>query len=400
MTFESDGLWFKIPSAIVSLAESRFLHFMGGIHAVEHAAIGIFPLLVLTDRNDLGGISTPFHPQVNGPAVFIFDAAAGGAGLVRQAFKKAEKLLAYTLNAIKDCPCENGCPSCVHSPKCGSGNRPIDKAAAIFILEQMMCADKIQDESLPETVKMPGTPLLAEEQTLSEKTLVSESETPPPQRTGKKSIHQIRRIRRKRNQTIADVSSGGMGQGAKSSLRYGVLDIETQRSAQEVGGWHRADLMRVSCVVVYDSKTGEYLEYLEGAMDRLLEVIQEFDLLVGFNIKRFDYRVLSGYTDFDFKQIHTLDILEDVHAHLGYRLSLDHLAGVTLGVQKSGNGLQALEWWKQGRINDIIDYCRKDVEITRSLFEFGRQNGYLLFTNKAKQTVRIPVQWDKSLSFE
>ena len=84
---------------------------MGGIHALEHAAIGIFPLLVLTDRNDLGGISTTFHPQLNGPAVFIYDAVAGGAGLVRQAFKKAENLLEYTLNAIKDCDCENGCPS-------------------------------------------------------------------------------------------------------------------------------------------------------------------------------------------------------------------------------------------------------------------------------------------------
>jgi DEAD/DEAH box helicase domain-containing protein len=117
------------------------------------------------------------------------------------------------------------------------------------------------------------------------------------------------------------------------------------------------------------------------------------DLVIGFNIKRFDFRVLRGYSDFDFKTLPTLDILEEVHNHLGYRLSLDHLAGVTLGVKKTADGLQALRWWKQGRIREIIDYCKADVEITKDLFLYGKDNGYLLFKNKAKKTVRIPVKW-------
>jgi len=172
-----------------------------------------------------------------------------------------------------------------------------------------------------------------------------------------------------------------------------VLDVETQRSAQEVGGWNRADLMGISCVVLYDSKKDEYVEFLHDQVPLLIDHLKKVDLVIGFNIIRFDFRVLSGYSDFHFKKLPTLDILEEVHNRLGYRLSLDHLARVTLGKEKTADGLQALRWWKQGRIREIIDYCKVDVEITKDLFVYGKNNGYLLFKNKAKKTVRIPVKW-------
>ena len=135
LVFETEGLWFTISQAIRQTVESRQMHFMGGIHAIEHGAIGIFPLLIMADRNDLGGISMVYHPQIDSAAVFIHDSVPGGAGLCRQAFDRAKDLLASTLRIITSCPCETGCPSCVHSPKCGSGNRPIDKAAAVFLLQ-------------------------------------------------------------------------------------------------------------------------------------------------------------------------------------------------------------------------------------------------------------------------
>ncbi len=106
--FETEGLWFKIPQEIVYAAESEHLEFMGGIHAMEHAAIGIFPLLVMADRNDLGGLATPYHPQLNSAAVFIYDGIAGGVGLNREAYKHADRLLEYTLNIIQGCGCESG----------------------------------------------------------------------------------------------------------------------------------------------------------------------------------------------------------------------------------------------------------------------------------------------------
>jgi DEAD/DEAH box helicase domain-containing protein len=160
-----------------------------------------------------------------------------------------------------------------------------------------------------------------------------------------------------------------------------------------VGGWNRADLMGISCVVLYDSKQDSYFEFLEDQVPLLIHHLKKFDLIIGFNIKRFDFRVLSGYSDFHFKKLPTLDILEAVHDRLGYRLSLDHLARVTLGKEKTADGLQALRWWKQGRIREIIDYCKVDVEITKDLFLYGKEKGYLLFNNKAKKTVRIPVNW-------
>ena len=355
LIFETDGLWFKIPLGIQRQAEEKYLHFMGGIHAIEHAAIGIFPLLVMADRNDLGGIATPFHPQIGGAAVFIYDGVPGGAGLSRHAFKRAKELLENTLGAIRACPCESGCPSCVHSPKCGSGNRPIDKAAARFILEKIIMVRDL-------------------------KTRMQERSGNITEGFRKNKAVERNHLKRKAKKT-------------EQNIHFGVLDIETQRSAQEVGGWNRADLMGISCVVLYDSKEDNYFEFLDDQIPLLIHHLKKFDLVIGFNIKRFDFRVLGGYSDFHFKKLPTLDILEEVHNRLGYRLSLDHLAGATLGEKKTADGLQALRWWKQGRIREIIDYCKADVKITKDLFLYGKKNGYLLFNNKAKKTVRIPVKW-------
>lgn len=381
LIFETDGLWFNIPDFIQKAAEAEYLHFMGGIHAIEHAAISMFPLLVLTDRNDLGGISTTYHPQVGGPAVFIYDGVAGGAGLTLQAFQKIGDLLGYTRKVIRDCPCETGCPSCVHSPKCGSGNRPIDKRAALFILEQMLSGTG--KTTHVETTGLP-TPHPSVEWSFKKnlKPAASRKRSPKHIRTVRKKVVSAERV-------IIPKSV----ERTNANLYFGVLDIETQRSAGEVGGWHRADRMGVSCAVLYDSKTDEFIEFLDDRIDDLVRYLQQVDLVVGFNIKRFDYRVLSGYTNFDFSGIKTLDILEDVHKYLGYRLSLDHLSNVTLGARKTADGLVALKWWKEGKLREIIDYCRADVQITRDLFQFGRENGYLLFTNKAGSKVRIPVNW-------
>lgn len=176
-------------------------------------------------------------------------------------------------------------------------------------------------------------------------------------------------------------------------IRFGVLDVETRRSAQEVGGWDRADLMGISCAVLYDSAEDRFFSFMEDELPRLIDHLGQLDLVVGFNIKRFDFRVLGGCSDFKFSALPVLDILEEVHKRLGYRLSLDHLANVTLGRKKTADGLQALRWWKAGKIQEIIDYCTADVAITRDLFLYGKEKGYLLFQNKAKKMVRVPVSW-------
>lgn len=373
--FETEGLWFKIPVRIQKEAEANYLHFMGGIHAIEHAAIGIFPLLVMADRNDLGGIATPFHPQVGSAAIFIYDGVPGGAGMSKQAFKQAGELLESTREVISACPCESGCPSCVHSPKCGSGNRPIDKIAAYFLLEKIKTARDSESTPIHEKKK---------------KKTITPHRAGNPKGKHKKSGGFKGRLRKR---AVARSKLTKIKGKAPQKVHFGVFDLETRRSAQEVGGWHRADLMGISCVVLYDSKEDRFFEFLDDQVALLIEHLKRLELVIGFNIKRFDFRVLSGYSDFDFRELPTLDILEEVYKRLGYRLSLDHLVRVTLGKKKTADGLQALRWWKQGRIREIIDYCKADVVLTRDLFQYGKKNGYLLFNNKAQQTVRIPVEW-------
>ena len=348
--FETQGLWIEIPLALQQRFEVEQRHFMGGIHALEHAAIAVLPLLVLCDRSDIGGIAYPFHPRINGPAVFIYDGYPGGVGLCRQAFDELADLLATALRSIESCPCETGCPSCVHSPKCGSGNRPIDKEAARLLLHGLL------DGKGEEVVS--ASRVIVEIATEEEREVVAK-----------------------------DVGATGLPVG------YGVFDLETKRSAAEVGGWHRAERMGISVGVVYDGGSDELHVYREDEIDRLVAHLERLELVVGFNNSRFDNKVLSAYTDIDLHRLPTLDILVEVKKRLGYRLSLDHLAQHTLGVNKSGDGLMALEWYKEGRIDKIIDYCKKDVEITRDILLYGVKNGYLLFRNKAGELVRCPVSF-------
>jgi len=344
LVFETEAIWFEIPNEVRRRCEEEFMHFMGGIHAFEHAAIGMLPLLVMTDRNDLGGISTPIHEQVKGPAVFIYDGMPGGAGLTRQAFEKADELIQTTLRTIESCPCEVGCPSCVHSPKCGSGNRPIDKRAAQFVLESILSGD--------------------------------------PKSIEPKEI---------------DVNASGSlfdhGVEKPTPKRYGVIDIETRYSAQEVGGWNRADRMGVSIACVYDSEDDSMHDYEQDQMDELVAHLKQFDLVIGFNHVKFDYAVLGGLHPFRFRDLPNLDLLVEVNNRLGYRLKLDNIAQATLDVGKSADGLMALEWWKEGRLDLITEYCRQDVAVTRDVYLFGREHGHVFFTNKAGKKVKLPIAW-------
>ncbi len=349
--FETEGFWLEIPLWLQSQTEAARLHFMGGIHAMEHAMIGLMPLLVLCDRKDLGGISHPRHDQVAGPAVFVYDGYAGGMGLTAKAFTLVSQLLEQTRQVVTDCPCDLGCPSCVHSPQCGSGNRPLDKQACLYLLEQLL-------------TPQPGR--LVEEP----KRVVAAY---PPAR----SVRSPRLV--------------------ELPQKFGVFDVETQKSAQEVGGWHRADLMRVSVAVLYENHGRQCTTYTEATVPEMIERLFALDLVVGFNNKRFDNKVLSAYTDRDLALLPSFDILEVITNQLGYRLSLDRLAEKTLQVKKSGDGLDALRWFKQGAMGKLAEYCRRDVEVTRDLFLFGHRQQYLLFQNKAGQEVRLPVDFSGAI---
>ena len=124
-----------------------------------------------------------------------------------------------------------------------------------------------------------------------------------------------------------------------------------------------------------------------------MEELQAADLVVGFNLYGFDYPVVMRYTDVDLTQLPTVDMMAVLHKQLGFRIGLDAVASATLGIGKSADGLQAVRWWKEGRIEEIFTYCEKDVEVTRQVYEFGKQNRYVQFYDRQYKLRRVPVAW-------
>jgi len=174
-----------------------------------------------------------------------------------------------------------------------------------------------------------------------------------------------------------------------------LFDLETIRSAAEVGGWGNSHRMGISMGVVYHLEEDRFEVFPEDRVQELDRVLRAARLVVGFNIRRFDYAVLAGYTGEDYARLlPTLDLLDEVRKRLGFRIGLDHLARETLGTAKSGDGLQCLEWVHEGRFDLVESYCRKDVEILRDLFLHGRNEGCVYYRDRAgERKLRLPVAW-------
>jgi DEAD/DEAH box helicase domain-containing protein len=138
LRFRTTGLWFTIPDELRRAIHDRGLSFGGALHALEHAMIAILPFEVLCDRWDIGGLSTPVHPGTGEPTIFLYDGHEGGIGLTEKAQGLMDRVTRLTLELIRDCPCETGCPACILSPKCGNDNRPMDKQGALLLLAGML----------------------------------------------------------------------------------------------------------------------------------------------------------------------------------------------------------------------------------------------------------------------
>ena len=137
-TFSTIALWWDVPQRIAARVQQRGMDLAGGLHAVEHAAIGLLPLFAMCDRWDIGGLSTPHHPDTGEAQIFLYDAFPGGVGIAEKGFDLLPELWRATYEAVRDCPCRDGCPSCIQSPKCGNNNEPLDKQAAVAILGELL----------------------------------------------------------------------------------------------------------------------------------------------------------------------------------------------------------------------------------------------------------------------
>lgn len=171
------------------------------------------------------------------------------------------------------------------------------------------------------------------------------------------------------------------------------FDLETQQSADEVGGWGNICRMKMSVGVTYSTARGGYQIYGEKQVGQLLTDLQRADLVVGFNVLRFDYEVLHGYTPFDLTQLPTLDMMVDLADTLQHRLSLDSIATATFGVEKTAEGLQAIRWFKEGRLLEIAEYCCYDVKLTKMVHEYGVQQRQLHYNNRFGKKLTVPVKW-------
>jgi DEAD/DEAH box helicase domain-containing protein len=171
------------------------------------------------------------------------------------------------------------------------------------------------------------------------------------------------------------------------------FDLETQKAAEEVGGWNHISKMGMSVGVTFSTARGDYKIYGEKQVNDLIVDLQRADLVVGFNILRFDYEVLHGYTSFDLRQLPTLDMMVELQNTLNHRLSLDSIATATFGVEKTAEGLQAIRWFKDGRLAEIAEYCCYDVKITKLVHEYGQRHKQLHYSNRFGKKMAVPVGW-------
>jgi DEAD/DEAH box helicase domain-containing protein len=453
--FETVGLWWAAPRAIEETLRRQGEHFLGSLHASEHAGISLFPLLALCDRGDIGGISYPLHPQVGTGAVFIYDGHPGGVGIAARGFEDLEDLLGRITALIEGCPCEKGCPSCVQSPKCGNGNRPLDKSGAARVLRLLLGREEaaVAWGELPEIDLTPCPPLpspslppgeggrdagaeemveaASPERALTSPALLSQPPALPPGEEGDNEdileaplplgegfgvrgegapspAHRHHHLRSTPSQPLAPIRAEPSilqrsllppvrpgGNGVHRDPCTVLFDIETLRSAVDVGGWGNIHRMGVALAVACFLEEGRFEIYRETDVRALVEALRSATLVIGYNIRRFDYRVLSGYTGEDYSRLlPTFDLLEDVHARLGFRVGMGHLAMETLGYPKSADGLQSLQWVRDGRLDLVEEYCRKDVEILRDLYLHGRREGFLLYRDRRRDVrLKFAVEW-------
>lgn len=164
----------------------------------------------------------------------------------------------------------------------------------------------------------------------------------------------------------------------RMSIRKIVFDIETKNLFAEVGSAN-PEALSIALVGVWDSATDTYTSYLEDELSKLWPLIEQADVLIGFNSDHFDIPLLNKYYPGDLTRIKSVDLLKEVKAAIGRRIKLDTLAQATLGLKKTATGVKAYEWWKRGEIDKIREYCLEDVRITKELYEYARTHGHLKY---------------------
>ena len=172
------------------------------------------------------------------------------------------------------------------------------------------------------------------------------------------------------------------------------FDLETQNLFQDVGGRENIARLKVACAVTWSTERNDFAVYWEKDVPTLLDELKSATRVIGFNLREFDYQVLQPYApETRFASLPTLDLLLDIRKILGFRLSLDTIASASLETSKTADGLQSVEWFRHGELDKVAEYCKADVDITRRVYEFGRDNGFIFYKSKLGSKLKLKVDW-------
>jgi len=171
------------------------------------------------------------------------------------------------------------------------------------------------------------------------------------------------------------------------------FDLESQKLFEEVGGRDPSKLL-LACGVTWSSVRNDFAVYWEQDVSALIAELKSADRVIGFNIINFDYAVLKPYApNENLRSIRSTDMLQDIFRTLNFRLSLDSIAKATLGTTKSVDGVQSVKWFRNGELDKVAEYCKADVVITKRVYEFGRENGFVHYYSKLGSKLKVAVNW-------
>ncbi|MEW5940554.1 MAG: ribonuclease H-like domain-containing protein [Chloroflexota bacterium] len=172
------------------------------------------------------------------------------------------------------------------------------------------------------------------------------------------------------------------------------FDLESQKTFDEVGGRNNIAALKLACGVTWSTERNDFAVYWEQDAAALVAELKSADRVIGFNIINFDYELLKPYApDENFRAFRTTDMLADIFRALNFRVSLDSLAKACLGATKTADGLQSVAWFRNGELDKVAEYCKSDVDITRRVYEFGRDNGFVYYYSKLGSKLKVAVNW-------
>ncbi len=177
-------------------------------------------------------------------------------------------------------------------------------------------------------------------------------------------------------------------------MNYVFFDLESQNLFDDVGGRGNIDKLKVACAVTFSTEKNDFTIYWEKDVPALIAELKSATKVVGFNLQGFDYLVLRPYSpETRFASIPTLDMLLELQKTLGFRIGLDSIASATLGATKTADGLKSVEWFRNGELDKVAEYCKADVDITRRVYEFGRDNGHIFYKSRLGSKLKVEVKW-------